>query len=211
MLTLEAFGQRVRDLRTAKNLTQQELADRMFVSRKTIGNWESGSRLPDVVMLSGLARQLGVETYELLDEMYTVEDDAPEILVVEKQPAILKSFVQLIGGTVPEARVRGFDSFSETQRYAESRHVSAAFIDVELHEDSGFVLAKLLQHINPRINIVFLTRDFNGTDAAWAIHASGCVLLPLTGEKVRREIDNFRFPVRGLSGTPAVNPTEKRV
>ena len=74
-----------------------------------------------------------------------------------------------------------------------------AFIDSELHEDSGFVLARLLQSITPRTNIIFLTRDFTKADEAWEIHASGCVLMPLTAEKIRREIANLRFPIRGLS------------
>ena len=199
MLTLQAFGQRIRQLRMDHNLTQQELADRMFVSRKTIGNWETGNRLPDISMLSRLAFQLGVETYELLDEMYD-GGDAPIVIAVEKEPAILNSFVQLISDTLPEAQVFGFDSFSEAQRFAAGSRVAVAFIDVELHEDSGFVLAKLLQRGSPRTNIVFLTRDFTQADEAWEIHASGCVLLPLTEEKIRREIVNLRFPVRGLSG-----------
>ena len=198
MLTLDLFGQRIRSLRMEQNMTQQELADRMFVSRKTICNWETGSRLPDVSMLARLASRLGVETYELLDEMYGGEEDSPIILRIEKETAILNSFVQLIGDTLPEAQVFGFDNFSEAQRFAGSNRVAVAFIDVELHEDSGFVLAKLLQSISPRINIVFLTRDFTQSDAAWGIHASGCVLMPLTEEKIRDEIANLRFPVRNL-------------
>ena len=198
MLSVEAFGERIRSLRIERNLTQQELADRLFVSRKTIGNWESGSCLPDISSLSALAGILGVQTYELLDEMYTDGDGSPIIIVVEKERIILKSFVQLIGSALPEAKVFGFDSFSEAHRFATDKSVAVAFIDVELHEDSGFVLAKLLQNITPRINIVFLTRDFTNTDAAWEIYPSGCVLIPLTKEKIRAEIEHLRFPVRGL-------------
>ena len=198
MLSVEAFGERIRSLRVEQNLTQQELADRLFVSRKTIGNWESGSCLPDVSTLSALARILGVKTYELLDEMFTDKDGSPIVIVVEKERLILRSFVQLIRSALPEAKVFGFDSFSEVQRFATDKAVSVAFIDVELHESSGFVLAKLLQSITPRINIVFMTRDFTNTDAAWGVYPSGCVLMPLTREKIRAEIEHLRFPVRGL-------------
>lgn len=198
MLMLEKFGQQIRKLRMNQNITQQELADRMFVSRKTIGNWESGSRLPDISMLSRLARTLGVETYELVDVLYDGSEEPPVIIVVEKEPAILKSFVQLIGDTLQEATVYGFDSFSEAHRFAASNHIAIAFIDTELHEDSGFILAKLLQSINPRINIILMTYDYTKADAAWEIHPSGCVLLPLTKDKICREIENLRFPARNL-------------
>ena len=197
MLTLESFGQCLRDLRIAQNLTQQELADRMFVSRKTIGNWESGSRLPDTSMLPRLASHLGVQTYELLDEMYG-GDDSPNVIVVEKEPKILNSFVELIGDTLKNAQVFGFDAFSEAQRFVAGNSVAIAFIDTELHEDSGFVLARMIQKMSPRINIIFMTRDFSEADAAWEIHPSGCLLMPLTEEKIRQEAENLRFPVRNL-------------
>ena len=198
MPSLESFGQRIRTLRMEKNLTQQELADRMYVSRKTIGNWESGNRLPDISMLSRLAVNLDVETYELVDELYEGSEDPPIIIVVEKEPNVLKSFVQLIGDTLQDALVYGFDSFSEAHRFAAANRVSIAFIDTELHEDSGFILAKMLQSIAPRVNIVFLTRDFTNSDAAWEIHPSGCILMPLTVSKIRQEVDNLRFSVRTL-------------
>ena len=67
MQSLEAFGKRIRALRQEKNLSQQQLADLMFVTRKTGGNWENGNRMPDITMLSRLSRHLGVQTYELLD------------------------------------------------------------------------------------------------------------------------------------------------
>ena len=197
MLTLESFGQRIRSLRMEKNMTQQELADKMFVSRKTIGNWESGNRLPDISLLSRLASHLGLQTYELLDEMYG-SDDSPIIIVVEKESEILNSFVQMIGDTLPNAQVFGFDVFSEAQRFVAGNRVAIAFIDTELHEDSGFVLARLLQSISPRINIIFMTRNFSNADAAWEIHPSGCLLMPLTEESIRREAENLRFPVRNL-------------
>lgn len=38
----EHFGKRVRELRIRQNLTQQQLADKIFVARKTISNWEAG-------------------------------------------------------------------------------------------------------------------------------------------------------------------------
>ena len=198
MSAMDAFGQRIRTLRMEKNITQQELADQMFVSRKTISNWESGGRLPDISLLARLARNLGVETYELVDILYDGNEEPPVIIVVEKEPIILKAFVQLIDATLHQAQVFGFDSFSEAQRFAAGNRVAVAFIDIELHEDSSFILARVLQSITPRINIIFLTRDYTSADEAWEIHPSGCVLMPLTMGKIRREMENLRFPVKNL-------------
>ena len=198
MLTLESFGQRIRTMRMEKNLTQQQLADMMFVSRKTIGNWESGNRLPDISMLSRLASHLGVETYELLDEMYG-PDNPPVVIAVEDDPAVLKSLVHVLSDTLPDAQVFGFEALSESLRFASANRIAAAFVDIDLSGDSGIVLAKMLMSIAPRTNIIFLSSHPEAFTAAWNLHASGFVLSPLTPDKVRQEIENLRYPVRGLS------------
>ncbi|MBR1847397.1 MAG: helix-turn-helix transcriptional regulator [Bacilli bacterium] len=45
-------------LRTERSLSQQDLAKRMFVTCPTIARWESGTRLPDAVMIKRLAEVL---------------------------------------------------------------------------------------------------------------------------------------------------------
>lgn len=62
----EKFGQFVTELRKEKGLTQQELADRLFVSNKAVSKWERGQSLPDIALLTPLAEILGVTVVELL-------------------------------------------------------------------------------------------------------------------------------------------------
>lgn len=61
------FSERLKKYRREKNLTQQELADLLQVSNKTVSRWESGGGYPDVPMLVPLARALGVSVDDLLD------------------------------------------------------------------------------------------------------------------------------------------------
>ena len=53
------FAQRLKRYRRERGLTQQELADRIGVSNKSVSRWESGS-YPDVPTLVSLARALDV-------------------------------------------------------------------------------------------------------------------------------------------------------
>lgn len=64
-MTEQEFGQRLRQYRREKQLTQQELADLLGVSNKSVSRWEGGS-YPDVATLAPLARVLGVTVDELL-------------------------------------------------------------------------------------------------------------------------------------------------
>ena len=51
------LGQRIREFRGAAQMTQEELAEKMFVSRQTISNWENDKSYPDIhslLLLSNL-------------------------------------------------------------------------------------------------------------------------------------------------------------
>lgn len=56
----------IKSLRERRRLTQQQLAERLSVSCKTISKWETGRGLPDVTLLEPLAAALGVSLPELL-------------------------------------------------------------------------------------------------------------------------------------------------
>lgn len=60
------FADKLRKLRMKKGLTQNQLADLLFVNRATVTKWESGSRLPDAAMITRLARVLEVDVGMLL-------------------------------------------------------------------------------------------------------------------------------------------------
>ena len=62
----ERFGTFLSELRKEKSFTQQELADRLFVSNKAVSKWERGLSLPDISLLTPLADILGVTVAELL-------------------------------------------------------------------------------------------------------------------------------------------------
>ena len=62
------FSERLKNYRRAKAMTQQDLADQLGVSNKTVSRWESEGGFPDVSLLVPLARALGVTVDDLLDE-----------------------------------------------------------------------------------------------------------------------------------------------
>lgn len=59
-------GDVVRRLREGKKLTQEELAERLFVSSKTVSKWETGKGFPDIGLLEPLAKALDISVIELL-------------------------------------------------------------------------------------------------------------------------------------------------
>ena len=61
------IGAFLKQLRNEKNLTQEELSEKFYVSTKTISRWETGSNMPDLSMLIELAEFYQVEITELID------------------------------------------------------------------------------------------------------------------------------------------------
>lgn len=60
-------GELLKRLRKEKGLTQEQLAERFYVSSRTVSRWETGSNLPDVATLIDLADFYGVDIREIID------------------------------------------------------------------------------------------------------------------------------------------------
>ena len=59
-------GERIAAARTAAGLTQQELADKLFVSRHLVSKWEQGLRRPDLETAAKIADALSVPPDSIL-------------------------------------------------------------------------------------------------------------------------------------------------
>lgn len=60
------LGERIYSLRTGQGMTQEQLAERMGVSRQSVSKWETDSAVPDIEKLKLLTEILGVSIAELL-------------------------------------------------------------------------------------------------------------------------------------------------
>ena len=61
------FGQRLRELRTARNLTQGELAERCGSNHPFISNLERGVKVPSLTMILRLAEALECRVCDLVE------------------------------------------------------------------------------------------------------------------------------------------------
>ena len=71
------FHEKLQELRKRKGLTQEELAEMLFVSRAAISKWESGRGYPNIDSLKGIAKYFGVTIDELLsgEELLTIAEE----------------------------------------------------------------------------------------------------------------------------------------
>ena len=60
------FNEKLQELRKSKSMTQEELAEALFVSRTAISKWESGRGYPNLDSLKELSRYFSVSIDELI-------------------------------------------------------------------------------------------------------------------------------------------------
>lgn len=65
-MDLQAFGQRIRNMRKKRNLKVAQIAEALHVTRNTVYKWEEGESLPSIETAFKLAKLLNVSVDYLL-------------------------------------------------------------------------------------------------------------------------------------------------
>ena len=89
--------------RKQKNLTQEQLAEKLGVSNQSISKWETGKCMPDYSIVKSLCEELGVTMAELLDgekagdKSVRVYDDEQMLDLLRRIQELEKQKVMLTG------------------------------------------------------------------------------------------------------------------
>ncbi len=101
--------------RREKNLTQEQLAEKLGVSNKTISKWETGKCMPDYGIVKNLCEELDITVAELMDgeeaEEKSVRAYDDELVMdllrrtqeLEKQKKLLFGFLLIVMGIALQA------------------------------------------------------------------------------------------------------------
>lgn len=88
-MDLAKIGNFIKECRKKKNMTQQELANKINVEANTISKWERGKGLPDVSLMSPLCETLGISIGELFIGDY-IKNDSENSLIEKAMVDYLK-------------------------------------------------------------------------------------------------------------------------
>lgn len=92
------IGAFIQEKRTDAKMTQEELANKIKVTNKTVSKWETGKEMPCVEKLEPLARILGVSIAELLSGQDNVTE--LDVLIKEINNKKKKRVINLIVGII---------------------------------------------------------------------------------------------------------------
>ena len=141
----KTFGEHISKLRKEKNLTQKDLAEKVYVGDKAISKWETGKSFPDLSTISLLAKALDVSVVELLqiqdadntientDTIQTMINQANKKATSKYKVLLVASFIicVLIGSMLSKSNNRLPNAYSSI--------------------DSAVTSANLMMNSNPKI------------------------------------------------------------
>ena len=84
------FKDKLKEIRKDRNLTQEQLAEKANISIRTIANYESGKREPNVEILVKISNALGVQVNDFYDNSDIAKINKKEISKIDKTYSILQ-------------------------------------------------------------------------------------------------------------------------
>lgn len=114
------------------------------------------------------------------------------ILAVDDERLALAALTAAIEGADSQAEVHGFRTSTDALASLSERSYDVAFLDIELRECTGIELAEKLKRLCPAMRIVFVTGYSEYAVDAFALHADGYVLKPVSFERISAELEHLR-------------------
>lgn len=118
------------------------------------------------------------------------------ILALDDEELALEGLVSAIRRAEPSASIYSFNKPKEALEFCKGMPCEVVFLDIQMRNMSGVELAKEIKLLNPQTNIIFTTGYADYMKDALEMHASGYVMKPITPDKIRKELENLRYPVK---------------
>lgn len=118
-----------------------------------------------------------------------------KILIVDDDRASRLTLEKIVESIYPAARIYSAESY-RTVMDMPLEDIPIAFLDIQMPDVNGIELAKMIQKVNPVMNIIFVTAYDTYAMDALKLYASGYVKKPCTVEDVKQEMKHLRFPVK---------------
>ena len=115
-------------------------------------------------------------------------------ITVDDRQLAVNAMLENLRQIDPGGSHAGLISSHEALSFADSHKLDVAFLDIEMPDMNGLILAKELKDRQPEINIVFVTGHLEYAYDAHKVFASGYLIKPAGVEDVQTVLDNLRHP-----------------
>ena len=178
------IGTKIAELRKEQGMSQEELADRLGISRQSVSKWESGQSSPELEKILQLSEVFHVSTDYLLKEDTTPvlmqEAEAEQEAETTAEETVNTEQLKETFSNWKETMNRTFFSAKETEQYILPKDEAEAFIDVR-EEKAKLVsrgVAECIMSPVPVIVLEMFAEQFaKNVNVCTALGVSGLFLL----------------------------------
>ena len=103
------ISKNIKKFRKESEMTQQELAEKLNVTRQAVSNWENGKTQPDIDMLQNIAEELQIT----IEELIYGQKISGEPAVRDRRPLIKKTVILAAAAAAMAFFVSGYDSWAQ--------------------------------------------------------------------------------------------------
>ena len=117
------------------------------------------------------------------------------IVCVDDYSIALNGLTRSIGSILPDARIVTFMSVDDALDFVKDNGCDVLITEIEMGGIGGLLLARSVQQVNPKVNIIFLTVCDAKEHAreVFNIRPSGYLVKPATKEQLAYELKNLRY------------------
>ena len=115
------------------------------------------------------------------------------IIAVDDEKLSLEALVEAVKENLPNETINAFRDTTDAEVFAGRNGCDIAFLDIEMRDVDGITLAKRIQAMNPKVNIVFVTGYGDFTGEAFSLYASAYIMKPVTKEKIKKALETLRY------------------
>ena len=117
------------------------------------------------------------------------------IVCVDDYSIALNGLTRSIGSILPDARIVTFMSVDDALDFVKDNGCDVLITEIEMSGIGGLLLARSVQRVNPKVNIIFLTVCDAKEHAreVFNIRPSGYLVKPATKEQLAYELNNLRY------------------
>ncbi|MBQ7378860.1 MAG: helix-turn-helix transcriptional regulator [Clostridia bacterium] len=171
-----SFGTNIGYLRKKKGITQEELAERMYVSRQTISRWETDSVYPDVETVIRLCEILECDMETLVRGDASAKEEPAPVPVQEKE--------------------------QEKEQEPEKAHKLEAKAEIELELSRSTVLKVVTDMLFPIATLAYLVMGFvwDLWHPGWLVFVVAAFLSPILSAINRPKMRRKKERAENMSG-----------
>lgn len=117
------------------------------------------------------------------------------IVCVDDYSIALNGLTRSIRCILPDARIFTFMSVDDALDFVKDNGCDVLITEIEMGGIGGLLLARSVQQVNPKVNIIFLTVCDAKEHAreVFNIRPSGYLVKPATKEQLEYELNNLRY------------------